>query len=539
MPARRPVLALTALALVLRVATIDVQSYWSDEAATVLVLRHSFSGMLHAVWNGESTPPLFYVVDWLWSRLAGTGGIALRLPSAIFGTAAVPVVAALAARVAGPPRAGRAAVFGAALAAVSPLTVWYGQEARAYALLMLLAAGSTLALLRMLDAPSRGRLAAWAALAVAACWAHHFALFLVVGQGLWALWVLRGRALPAVGVVAAGAAALAPLLLHQRDAGRATFIADVPLSTRLFQIPKQVLVGYDAPAELPLTLLGVSAVLVALAGLVELVTVARRRVEAPAGSRPGEAVHFPRPGSGEMDGLQWSGRDDGSVSPPEPAVVVLSVTAVGFALPCLAALVGQDFLLTRNLLGLLPLALALVAAGAAAGAAGRDRPGRLSPPGRSHLTAGLAAIGVLTATGVTCAVAVAVHPGYQRDDFRAAVHAALAGPPLPRLVVTDAAGRLPASLYLGRGTTVVVPGQTTSVREIDVVRVAGAEPGRARSTPALPDGVVPAGFVLVADHHGETWRTRRFVAPIDVAVDPGALGILDPGHAPIVLARPR
>jgi hypothetical protein len=514
MPARRIVIALTALALVLRVATIDVQSYWSDEAATVLVLRHSFSGMLHAVWDGESTPPLFYVVDWLWSKLAGTGGVALRLPSAVFGTAAVPVVAALAARVAGPARADRAAVFGAALAAVSPLTVWYGQEARTYALLMLLAAGSTLALLRMLDAPSRGRCAAWATLAVAACWAHHFALFLVVGQGLWALWVLRGRAFVAVGAVGAGAVALAPLLLHQRDAGRATFIADVPLATRLFQVPKQVLVGYDAPLEVPLTLLGVAAVLVALAGLAGQL---RRRV-------------------------------GGTAVAPAPALVVLSITAVGFALPCLAALVGQDFLLTRNLLGLLPLVLALVGAGAAAGCV---LPRHQSDAERTHLgaragagagagaRAGAAAVAVLTATGVACAIAVAVHPGYQRDDFRAAVDAALAGPPLPRLVVTDAAGRLPASLYLGAGTRVVVPGQTTSVREVDVVRVAGAEPGRSRSTPALPDGVVPAGFVLVADHHGDTWRTRRFVAPIDVAVDPGALGILDPGHAPIVLARPR
>ncbi|WP_354699280.1 hypothetical protein DSM112329_04991 [Paraconexibacter sp. AEG42_29] len=567
MSARRPVLALTAVALVVRVATLDLQSFWSDEAATVGVLRHSFGGMLDAVWDGESTPPLFYVLMWAWSKLAGTGEIALRLPAAVLGAAAVPVVAALAARVAGCRRApsgtgsrvepsgtpgepgggsrmpDRAAVAAALLMALSPLTVWYSQEARAYALLILLAAGSTLALLRALEAPTRGRLAAWAALAIAAFWTHHFAVFLVAGQAGWALWALRARALPACCAIAAGGAALAPLLLHQRAAGRASFIADVPLHTRLAQLPKQVLVGYDGPADLPLGVLGAAAALTALVGLGLALTRARATEPEPGpGSRSGGGSASSRdagPGTATPAGPDGGGTV--AVPGPPADVVVLGVVAAGLVLPGLAAAVGQDFLLTRNLLGALPLVLALIAAGAAA------------LPGRAG-GAGAAAVAVLAAVGAVSAIAVADDPAYQRDDFRGAFHAALEGDIGPRLVVTDGESRIPASLYLGPGARVVPPGRVEDVLEIDVVVVAANEPGQKRATPALPVAAgVPPGFAPAGVVRGATWIVRRYVAlprPLGgvaqpTTVDPAAaLALLPRGmplalHVPVVPARSR
>ncbi len=517
MSSRRLVILLTALGLVLRVATLDVQSFWSDEAATVRLLQDSFGAMLRGVVDGESTPPLFYAVAWGWTHVFGTGEVAARLPSALVGTATIPVVAALAGRLAGGSlggeragQAGRAAVLAAALAATGPLMVWYGQEARAYALLMLLTAGSALALLRLLEAPSTGRGAAWAALAIAAMWTHHFAVFVVAGEALWVLWALRERRAAREGptsgtasivrrpddtrwtpflvpvlAVGAGALALAPLLLHQRAAGRASFIAQETLGRRLTQLPKQVLVGYDAPAEVLLTVVGLLAVAVCAAGLL---TRAER---------------------------------------PRALTVVASVAAGGVALPVLAALAGQDFVLTRNLLGVLPLGLAVLAAGAA----------RL--PARTPAAAGAAAVGVLTVTGVGLAVAVASDPVYQRDDFRAATEAATSGAAGPRLVVADAESRVPLGLYLGSDTRTAPPGSPLTVREIDVVKLAGARPGATRTTPVIPADVVPPGFTLAGAQSGDTWAVRRFVAPAPVAVDPGALAALNPGKDTIVLARPR
>ncbi len=487
MSARRLVILLTVFGFVLRVATLDAQSFWSDEAATIRLLQLPFGDMLRGVVDGESTPPLFYVVAWVWTRVLGTGEVAARLPSALAGTATIPIVAALAARLTGDAAArarGRAAVLAAALAATGPLMVWYGQEARAYALLMLLVAASALALLRYLETGAHDRAVVWATLAIAAMWTHHFALFAVAGEALWALWVLRRQAVGAVVATTAGALALAPLLLHQREAGRASFIAQESLGRRLTQVPKQILVGYDAPAEILLTGAGLLAVAAIVAG------------------------------------LAWPG-----AGPRARALtVVLTVVGTGVALPILAALVGQDFVLTRNLLGVLPLALAAAGAGAA----------RL--PAR---VVGASAVGLLTAIGVGLAVAVASAGNLQRDDFRAASRAATRAPVGARLVVADAESRVPLELYLGRGTRAVVPGTPVLVREIDVVKLAGARPGGTRRTPVLPADVVPPGFAFVAADSGETWAVRRFVAPGPVAVDPGTLLPLNPGAGSVFLLRGR
>src|SRR5438128_2238498 len=84
------VVVLTAAAAVLRFWSLGTQSYWYDEAITVDLVRRSFHGMLAAIPHTESTPPLYYVLAWGWSRLFGTTEAGLRSLSAIFGTATIP-----------------------------------------------------------------------------------------------------------------------------------------------------------------------------------------------------------------------------------------------------------------------------------------------------------------------------------------------------------------------------------------------------------------------------------------------------------------
>ena len=90
-PRVRPVIAVVAgLALAgaaLRFSTLGVQSYWADEGVTVHLLRMSFGGMLSAIPDSESTPPLYYALAWCWSKLFGTGEWGLRSLSAVIGTA--------------------------------------------------------------------------------------------------------------------------------------------------------------------------------------------------------------------------------------------------------------------------------------------------------------------------------------------------------------------------------------------------------------------------------------------------------------------
>src|SRR3954452_19185771 len=87
----RLVAALTIAAACVRFATIDVQSYWFDEALTANLLAMPFGDMLSAIPDTELTPPLYYVLAWPWAHVVVSQEAALRSLSALFGIAVVPV----------------------------------------------------------------------------------------------------------------------------------------------------------------------------------------------------------------------------------------------------------------------------------------------------------------------------------------------------------------------------------------------------------------------------------------------------------------
>ena len=146
---------IVALGAALRFATLDLQSYRYDEAVTVVRILHpSLFDTLSTVPGSESTPPLYYLVAWLWSRPFGTGEVGLRSLSALAGTASIAVVYLGAVALSLPRRAG---LIAAAMVAVSPVLIWFSQDARAYALVFLLTALSFLYFARALRAPHRRR----------------------------------------------------------------------------------------------------------------------------------------------------------------------------------------------------------------------------------------------------------------------------------------------------------------------------------------------------------------------------------------------
>jgi mannosyltransferase len=239
-----PLVALTLLAAVLRFATLDLQSFWYDEAFTpVHVLHASLGATLRAVSHTENTPPLWYVLVWGVSRAWGTGEVALRSLSALAGVATVPVAWGIGRELAGR----RAALLTAALVAVNPLFVWYSQEARAYGLFTLLAAVAILCFLRALSQPTPRRLAAFAVAGVLALLTHYFAVFLLIPMCVWLLVLGHRRrvvaVLPAVGAVAVVGLALIPLISAQGAHGT-QWIERWALSSRLQAIPQYYLTAY-------------------------------------------------------------------------------------------------------------------------------------------------------------------------------------------------------------------------------------------------------------------------------------------------------
>jgi hypothetical protein len=227
-------LGIVVLAAALRFWRIGHQSYWLDEAFTARIVRGDLGSMIDGVRHTESTPPLYYALAWMWERVFGWHEAGLRSLSALFGVATVPA-AYVAARAAFDTE--RAGLIAAALFAVNPYFAWYSQEARAYALLVLLC---TIALACLLARRPVG----WGIASALALAAHYFAAFLVVPMAVWLLWRRRSRAAwVGVAIPAAAAVLLLPLAIEQRDAGHTLFIAHIPLGERLWSLPKKLATG--------------------------------------------------------------------------------------------------------------------------------------------------------------------------------------------------------------------------------------------------------------------------------------------------------
>jgi 4-amino-4-deoxy-L-arabinose transferase-like glycosyltransferase len=457
--ARRFLIAVAALSVAgaaLRFSTLATQSYWSDEAVTAGLLQHGFGGMLRAIPDSESTPPLYYVLAWLWSQVFGLGEAGLRSFSALAGTLTIPVAAWLGTRAV----SARAGVMCAALVAVNPLLWWYSQEARSYALVVLLAAAATAAFVSVARG-GRG-LWWWAALCVLALGTHYFAIFVVGPQVLWIAWTRRRRvrALAAPAVVAVAGAMLVPLLLRQASNHGADFIHASSLATRMAQVPKQFLIGFDAPAELLLT---VGAGVLALLGVGLLVT--RATPEERRASR-----------------------------------LLVLVAGAGTVVPAALAVLGVDYLIARNLLPALVPALAVLAAGFAA-----ERAGRLGVAG----VAGLCALSIAAVIGVDTTSA------YQRDDWRGV--ARQLGPPARNrvVVVTPAEGAVALQWYLPGAQTTGAP---VSAAEIDMVGV-GERVGGQKPKPPRPPYPTAAGFTVVRTVEAPTFTAIVTQAPAPVQMD--------------------
>ena len=123
----------------------------------------------------------YYVLMWPWVRLAGSGELAVRLPSAVAMAVAAAVVTVLGRRLVS---AGAGLAAGLAFAAI-PAVSWFGQDARPFALETAAAAVASYCLVRLLDGDRLRRRAAWYALSlVAVGLANVFGLLLVPAHAI-------------------------------------------------------------------------------------------------------------------------------------------------------------------------------------------------------------------------------------------------------------------------------------------------------------------------------------------------------------------
>jgi mannosyltransferase len=450
---------------VIRFPTLAQQSFWTDEATTHGIVAHGLGHVLSTVPKTESTPPVYYVLLWLWSRVFGLGEAGLRSLSALCGTLTVAAVGVAGRRLIDE----RAGLIAALLTAVSPIMVWYSQEARAYALVILLSALTLIALHRALERPDRARLSTWGLVSAVALAVHYFAIFVIVPELGWLTIALRrrsqltvARAAVAVAPIVVAGGALLPLLVHQDD-GRAAFISQAQgsLAARVVRLVKQDILGFSEPSKAVFSVL--AAGLVVLAGVLLL-----RRTDP-------EQLH-----------RAW---------------LPLAVGAGGVALAIAAAGAGADYIDTRNLLPTWPALALVAAAGLAAGRA--RRVGRLG-------------VAAAAAVSIACVFAVVLTPLYQRANWRGVAHA-LGPAPSIRAIVGDRQSFTSLSPYVhGLAPT---PPTGAGVGEVDVFALAlqSSPPARPAAAPSLP------GFTLVARKQTDTYTLLRYRSPLPIRESRAAL----------------
>lgn len=179
--------ALIGLAAGLGTLLLGRESFWLDETLSAAWARLDLADLLRTT-AADVHPPLYYLWLWGWVRVAGPSEFAVRLLSVFSGVLAAAFTLTAGARLLGP----AAARLAALLMALSPVYVYYAQEARNYALLLMLTAASFACLVRLECAGRRWPLA----LAVAntlLLYTHIAGVFVLAGQAVYAVFGLRSR----------------------------------------------------------------------------------------------------------------------------------------------------------------------------------------------------------------------------------------------------------------------------------------------------------------------------------------------------------
>lgn len=461
--------ATVLLGALLRFTMLDNESFWFDEALTRNTAAHGLAEGLARLPDLELTPPLYYVLVWLWARLFTLEEVGLRSFSALCGTAVIPVMWALGRQI----LSQRVGLIAALLIAVNPLLIWYSQEARSYSLLTLLTAVSLLALVRALRSPSNRRIALWALSCSLALCTHYFAVFIIVPQAVVLLAMahqgrMRSKVLLGLCPIVGTAILLAPLALHQSGTDASFIARSGSLPTRVVRLIRENFVGYGAPI--------VDGVLFALiASLLVLIALVIR---------------------------------SGDSRERSVAMLLLAIGGSGVATALLLAIAGMDYFNTRNLLPTWLVFTLVIATGLGAT---RDR------------KVGVLGVAALAMLSLACVMTVVSNPQFHRADWRGAARA-LGPANAPRGIVSyDRSGEA-LQPYLRQLST--FPSKGTRIREIDVVSL--REPWLGTPQHRLRAARPLAGFEFTERIETRTYVVLRYRARGLRFVRPNALQALYP-----------
>ncbi|MBI5230607.1 MAG: glycosyltransferase family 39 protein [Coriobacteriales bacterium] len=176
------VLGLTLFGAFLRIVSITSRSFWLDEATAVRQASRPIKLMLELM-SFNVHPPLFHALLHYWIQVFGRSEVAVRAFPTMFGIAAVPLAYWVGATI----YDRRVGLISCGIMAISPFYIWYSQEARMYAMLLVFALVSIGAIWKAIDTGHFGWWALYSLATALGLMTQYFFIFLVVGQSLYFL----------------------------------------------------------------------------------------------------------------------------------------------------------------------------------------------------------------------------------------------------------------------------------------------------------------------------------------------------------------
>ena len=170
-------MSLVFIAAVVRIVGLGLDSLWFDEAFSVRIAQLGLSDIVSLAAK-DVHPPLYYLLLHFWTTLFGQTENAVRMLSVVFSILTVFFIYRIALTLFDL----RIAICTALLTALSPLQVFYAQEARMYAQLACLSTISVYLFLRWLKDGNRLSAVLYVISTATLLYTHLYAVFIVLAQ---------------------------------------------------------------------------------------------------------------------------------------------------------------------------------------------------------------------------------------------------------------------------------------------------------------------------------------------------------------------
>jgi 4-amino-4-deoxy-L-arabinose transferase-like glycosyltransferase len=182
------------IGLAFRSYRLGFQSLWLDEVLTVKTASLPLSRIVFDPMVDRNFPPLYASLVHVFTGVLGNSESAVRLPSVLAGAISIPLLFAVTRFWLG----AAAGLVAAGLLALSPLHIWYSQEARPYALFIALALVSVWFAQRLVRRPELFTQIGFVLSASATLYCHVLALPFLLFLALYTLLCARPGARPHV-----------------------------------------------------------------------------------------------------------------------------------------------------------------------------------------------------------------------------------------------------------------------------------------------------------------------------------------------------